>query len=132
MFLLIEIREKQDPEETNFNTSHVSINQESRGIIFEHVSISIHLMFLLITVTKYWQNCWCGISIHLMFLLIPDTSQRRFSPFYFNTSHVSINRKEESKMLIKCHFNTSHVSINLCSHFRHPAQSAFQYISCFY
>ena len=53
----------------HFNTSHVSINRRITKLINELIYISIHLMFLLIT-----------LSCSSMVLF-----------FDFNTSHVSIN-----------------------------------------
>ena len=53
------------------------------------------------------------ISIHLMFLLIGITLETTCLSCYFNTSHVSINRKAaEDDLLDIRYFNTSHVSIN--------------------
>ena len=53
-----------------FNTSHVSINHPLRQLLFNLSSISIHLMFLLIS-SDGEQSLWAmSISIHLMFLLI--------------------------------------------------------------
>ena len=95
------------------------------------------------------------ISIHLMFLLIGITLETTCLSCYFNTSHVSINRKAAEddlldiryfntshvsinpgceKPLTACmiHFNTSHVSINLLYAMGAIASAIFQYISCFY
>ena len=53
------------------------------------------------------------ISIHLMFLLIEVGERGAVHIHNFNTSHVSINRKEMAGFdITKIHFNTSHVSIN--------------------
>ncbi len=53
------------------------------------------------------------ISIHLMFLLISNVTVALVSPFYFNTSHVSINLLGTGiTSLTEENFNTSHVSIN--------------------
>ena len=118
-----------------FNTSHVSINLLSRfwfrscrcisiHLMFLLISlagskkscstdISIHLMFLLISRQAYIPNSRIFISIHLMFLLISNCWKRSTIGIHFNTSHVSINHWTESN-LQHCgyNFNTSHVSIN--------------------
>ena len=75
----------------DFNTSHVSINRRRRKYPLAHQWISIHLMFLLISIFR---------------------SVRSRSP-YFNTSHVSINPKfwMDNRYELR-NFNTSHVSIN--------------------
>ncbi len=117
--------------------------------------ISIHLMFILITVTleqeslvenfntshvyinqnsEIVQRNHRVISIHLMFILIVWKL-----PYWgsdadnFNTSHVSINRsiRNNPESLIN-HFNTSHVSINRFRAFFRDEILKFQYISCFY
>ena len=102
----------------NFNTSHVSINQFQAWTdgMFGHISIhlmfllilngdpiaicfskiSIHLMFLLIIFQRIPFRIYSVISIHLMFLLILFTVTQTLFICYFNTSHVSINRKAES------------------------------------
>ena len=54
----------------DFNTSHVSINQERIRIINWNRTISIHLMFLLIVAKFLERVVAIKISIHLMFLLI--------------------------------------------------------------
>ena len=54
-----------------------------------------------------------AISIHLMFLLISGQRMHyRIKSNYFNTSHVSINRKSGGQDHSRRNFNTSHVSIN--------------------
>ena len=81
-----------------WNHLHISIHLMFLLILY-HISyripkniISIHLMFLLI-----WSCCHLFaylklISIHLMFLLIPYVSViTGAASMYFNTSHVSIN-----------------------------------------
>ena len=74
------------------------------------------------------------ISIHLMFLLIGITLETTCLSCYFNTSHVSINRKAaEDDLLDIRYFNTSHVSINqVTDSLVRKLKKAFQYISCFY
>ena len=97
--------------------------------------ISIHLMFLLISLCTRFMFMSIMISIHLMFLLISFDVFTPQDVLHFNTSHVSINLIRESRMVgahgISIHlmflligngdgklkswdidFNTSHVSIN--------------------
>ena len=76
--------------------------------------ISIHLMFLLITVRSHLEISLIAISIHLMFLLIVNRQWALILElFHFNTSHVSINRKFDERVTFDhFDFNTSHVSIN--------------------
>ena len=75
--------------------------------------ISIHLMFLLIQGRCPLQEMRCKISIHLMFLLILACCSPTSPTSYFNTSHVSINRRGCSGFgAPQDDFNTSHVSIN--------------------
>ena len=76
------------------------------------MSISIHLMFLLIRGARFLQAGSNRISIHLMFLLIAYRS---------------------GEFAENAHFNTSHVSINLAGLvFEKETLELFQYISCFY
>ena len=58
----------------HFNTSHVSIKPGIALSIAVLLKISIHLMFLLITVSLPASPPARNISIHLMFLLIKDKS----------------------------------------------------------
>ena len=82
----------QPPAFTDFNTSHVSINQPLPASFHVQLSISIHLMFLLIAAITTFLESEDKISIHLMFLLIHDTRLiRPLLYLHFNTSHVSIN-----------------------------------------
>ena len=70
-------------------------------------------MFLLITssLLVVWDHP--SISIHLMFLLICCIGQRTADCGDFNTSHVSINPADpDQEPGLRLHFNTSHVSIN--------------------
>ena len=90
-----------------------------------------------------------------MFLLIALPRSKHFPDYHFNTSHVSINLKEESTDIsLKAHFNTSHVSINRRNsrslpevwdisihpmfllinfdYFKNISLQRFQYIPCFY
>ena len=55
---------------TDFNTSHVSINRNRASGEWNHLHISIHLMFLLIPYVSVITGA---------------------ASMYFNTSHVSIN-----------------------------------------
>ena len=55
---------------TDFNTSHVSINRNRASGEWNHLHISIHLMFLLILYHISYRIPKNIISIHLMFLLI--------------------------------------------------------------
>ena len=71
MFLLIDEAIAVVYDDSNFNTSHVSINQDTENGSAPAGVISIHLMFLLI-----------GFSCSSVFSFL----------HYFNTSHVSINR----------------------------------------
>ena len=57
----------------NFNTSHVNVNQAKDRFTLLISSISIHLMLMLILLTRKWGEC---------FIL------------HFNTSHVNVNRKQ--------------------------------------
>ena len=76
---------------SNFNTSHVSINLISSSTSVpsyedfntSHVSIN--------PCTVCMEHCRTGISIHLMFLLITILSLLHATRWNFNTSHVSIN-----------------------------------------
>ena len=92
MFLLIEGFILYNPDGTiYFNTSHVSINPFP---IPPSVIPSV-------------------ISIHLMFLLIQIIGKESKKQNNFNTSHVSINRRNPYYGKQQMDFNTSHVSINL-------------------
>ena len=71
MFLLIDEAIAVVYDDSNFNTSHVSINQDTENGSAPAGVISIHLMFLLI-----------GFSCSSVFSFL----------HYFNTSHVSIKR----------------------------------------
>ena len=134
MFLLIQTNWWYAQTFLYFNTSHVSINLRllpETGIL-ERISIhlmflliiqihlkgvfplfiSIHLMFLLIGHSNRVRRSE-AISIHLMFLLISGQRMHyRIKSNYFNTSHVSINRKSGGQDHSRRNFNTSHVSIN--------------------
>ena len=55
---------------TYFNTSHVSINHYTASNTVIYARISIHLMFLLISLCSRFMFMSIMISIHLMFLLI--------------------------------------------------------------
>ena len=98
----------------DFNTSHVSINRNSKpiesvsGSNFNTSPVSIKTDIAPV------KQVFSSISIHLMFLLIISGMAGSNSKLYnFNTSHVSINRNiNEARALISQHFNTSHVSIN--------------------
>ena len=82
-----------------------------------------------------------AISIHLMFLLISGQRMHyRIKSNYFNTSHVSINRKSGGQDHSRRNFNTSHVSINpgnartfpvFCSDFNTSHVSINQKLHCF-
>ena len=132
MFLLIEKSISMPPRSGNFNTSHVSINLISIQLAGIILFISIHLMFLLITTCSGSVKRGVLISIHLMFLLIELKSNENYKQLisihlmfllidfiyflsrfiqYFNTSHVSINRKRKELYMVGI---------------------LFQYISCFY
>ena len=54
-------------------------------------TVSIHLMFLLIKMPYKQHRQWTVVSIHLMFLLIKDSKTGLKLLKRFNTSHVSIN-----------------------------------------
>ena len=70
-------------------------------------------MFLLIIIMKMRLQKSFLISIHLMFLLIVKGVLKNVPLAHFNTSHVSINQRTETKRLCSSsNFNTSHVSIN--------------------
>ena len=75
MFLLIQNAELSHMvRPLNFNTSHVSINQNIAEKAENVTLISIHLMFLLILAEcVYSMRLKNGISIHLMFLLIRNS-----------------------------------------------------------
>ena len=95
----------------DFNTSHVYINRRIKENQNKDISISIHLMFILIIVygKKYRKD--------------KD----------FNTSHVYINPfcfKTSSKG--PSNFNTSHVYINQNELEKNQITMEFQYISCLY
>ena len=96
-----------------FNTSHVSINLLSRFWFRSCRCISIHLMFLLISLAGSKKSCSTDISIHLMFLLISRQA-------YIPNSRIFISIHLMFLLISNCwkrstigiHFNTSHVSIN--------------------
>ena len=60
--------------DAHFNTSHVSINRRVFCNRLLTGLISIHLMFLLISLSGLRWTCTGTISIHLMFLLIRSRS----------------------------------------------------------
>ena len=112
MFLLIDEAIAVVYDDSNFNTSHVSINQDTENGSAPAGVISIHLMFLLI-----------GFSCSSVFSFL----------HYFNTSHVSINlSSDRHACVVLYHFNTSHVSINRIPGSTGRPAKKFQYISCFY
>ena len=135
MFLLIDEAIAVVYDDSNFNTSHVSINQDTENGSAPAGVISIHLMFLLIgfscssvfSFLHYFNTshvsinrgkCVLGyfcrlISIHLMFLLIEYLEAQGDPQKNFNTSHVSINLfRAGCPCTTNFNFNTSHVSIN--------------------
>ena len=67
--------------------------------MFMSIMISIHLMFLLIGMIPCKILERCHISIHLMFLLISFDVFTPQDVLHFNTSHVSINLIRESRMV---------------------------------
>ena len=66
----LDTEELMDTVVTDFNTSHVSINRNRASGEWNHLHISIHLMFLLILYHISYRIPKNIISIHLMFLLI--------------------------------------------------------------
>ena len=93
MFLLIFVATSISAIVFDFNTSHVSINPKANFSIAKAISISIHLMFLLIIEPDADRNRGSVISIHLMFLLIETDGPDEGNELDFNTSHVSINHQ---------------------------------------
>ena len=105
-------------------------------------------MFLLIHAARAGNRGTKKISIHLMFLLIRDIRSVYDTHVYFNTSHVSINRRARFNQVlvhirISIHlmflliqmgtrqdqdyfyFNTSHVSINQIREKQDPEEVNF-------
>ena len=114
MFLLILVSGGgKDGDEKHFNTSHVSINhvplalQSFKDSYFNTSHVSINRSHRNAAVLPL------SISIHLMFLLIAYQRAIEIAKCNFNTSHVSINpAKLGRKATGDSDFNTSHVSIN--------------------
>ena len=94
MFLLIGLDGIRQDICQHFNTSHVSINRIRDDALEAEYVISIHLMFLLIGVWDLHNIPDEEISIHLMFLLIVFVVLKGVYELHFNTSHVSINRRD--------------------------------------
>ena len=128
------------PVRKHFNTSHVSINLICRLCTCLSYSISIHLMFLLISFVGRLSSSVTLISIHLMFLLIYSRRQSKqlLTSISIHLMFLLIGRRgglcrpqnisiHLMFLLIKIrkccvcatllYFNTSHVSINQWSDF---------------
>ena len=97
MFLLIKTQAQCLPIWSDFNTSHVSINQLSSASSSGWLS--------------YFNTSHVSINLGKNFSFL--------SQEYFNTSHVSINQDGTTFVTFREHnFNTSHVSINPVSPLR--------------
>ena len=77
---------------SNFNTSHVNVNRESRWLWTGRIYISIHLMLMLIYNNHNTIHHNIHISIHLMLMLINNKRRPTIVKCDFNTSHVNVNR----------------------------------------
>ena len=77
------------------------------------ISISIHLMLMLIIHNKLENRRKKAISIHLMLMLIQKNVVDKVEQGNFNTSHVNVNHLMlQSSQLNFINFNTSHVNVN--------------------
>ena len=75
----------------NFNTSHVNVNLQGFPVFKIPMSISIHLMLMLIPKALHSLALNIIISIHLMLMLIYIHYIYLYKKHYFNTSHVNVN-----------------------------------------
>ena len=98
-------------KKAHFNTSHVSINRGRCWCSPKKIGISIHLMFLLISMSVCTPSS-AKISIHLMFLLIAS-----YDPVLRYNKNISIHLM----FLLICKEDWDMAK-----------KPRFQYISCFY
>ena len=84
----------RDINTSNFNTSHVTVYQRVQlrsNPVHEFQYISCYCLSHCQTYNNYTKH----ISIHLMLLFIISLINRRIIFWYFNTSHVTVYRKQQ-------------------------------------
>ena len=133
MFLFIRNIQQLHPGNQDFNTSHVLIYRNANKRNSGRKRISIHLMFLFITITYLHQSVRKPFQyISCSYLSSTITMLKIYYP-HFNTSHVLIYHRKGRicclQIKISIHLMFLFIPFELASRL---SGEKFQYISCSY